>query len=106
MEKTILVRYQPFGADQAQSIPVCYETETDGDVITLRCRVDMPFGEVPWWLKPHKFELRASYEGNTYQLLMNDTRNVYSVDAALFMDKVQEEILQVEKRKGTRIENA
>lgn len=106
MEKTILVRYQPSGVENDLQIPVSYETDNNDDILTLRCRVDMPMNEIPWWLKPHKFELRASYEGNVYQLLMNETRNVHTVDAALFMDKVQEKILEVEKRKGTKLENA
>lgn len=103
MEKTILVQYHPFGADQPLAIPVSYKADTAGAILTLSCKVELPLAEAPWWLRPLKFELRAACEGNGYQLLMNDTRNVHTVDAALFMDKVQEEIVAVEKLKGRYI---
>ncbi|WP_276133736.1 hypothetical protein [Polluticoccus soli] len=106
MEKTIVVKYKPFGDVQELLIPVSYETENDDNILTVRCRVDLPVVQVPWWLKPHKFELRAAFEGSIYQLLLNETRNVHTVDAALFMDLAQEKILEVEKRKGTKLANA
>ena len=101
MEKTISIQYTPEGA-QCLSIPVCSEKEDDDQIQVLKCRIDLPMGQAPIWLRPLKFEVRAIYDGKSYQPLMNETGGFYTLDAALFMEKAQHEILYAEKRKGTR----
>jgi hypothetical protein len=101
MEKSILIRYSPRGDQQDVSIPLLYNKEDEDNIQVLTCRVNMPYPQIPSWLHPHKFQLRALYDGNTYMPLMNETSGNYTLDAALFMEKAQEEILTAEKRKGT-----
>jgi hypothetical protein len=101
MEKSILIEYRPEGDERLLAIPLLYEMEDTEDIQTIRCKVNMPFGEIPGWLKPHKFEVRAIYDGNSYQALLNETGGVHTLDAALFMEKAQQEVCIIEKR-GTQ----
>ena len=98
MEKTIAIDYRTYDQGQQMLIPILYEKEDEEDIQTIRCKIDMPVNEIPGWLKPHKFEVRAIYGGNSYEVLMNETRGVYTLDAVLFMEKAQEEVFMAEKR--------
>lgn len=96
MIRTIAINYTSVGGGNAMSIPLSYEKEEEQGIQVLKCRVDLPWGEIPDWLKPHKFELRALCSNGSYEALLNETPNIYSLDAALFMERAQEQVWQAE----------
>jgi hypothetical protein len=98
MEKSIAIDYKTYDCQHQMSIPVLYEKEDNDNVLTVRCKINLPLSEIPSWLKPHKFEVRAIYDGNSYEALMNETRGVYTLDAILFMEKTQKEVFRSERR--------
>ncbi|HXS35324.1 MAG TPA: hypothetical protein VN721_01375 [Flavipsychrobacter sp.] len=100
MESSIVINYMASN-NQQMSIPLLYEMEDNDNIQLIRCRVNLPLSEIPIWLRPHKFEVRAMYDGNAYQVLFNETRGVDTIDAALFMDAAQEQLFLKEKRRRT-----
>jgi hypothetical protein len=103
MEKIITIGYSTYEHAQQVLIPVSYEKEDDDNIQTIRCKISLPQNEIPAWLKPHKFEIRAMYNGNSYQVLLNETRGVHTLDAILFMEKAQEALFLAEKRMAAKI---
>jgi hypothetical protein len=97
MANTIAIKYTVAAGGNEVSVLLSYEKEEADGVQVLRCKVDMPLGQIPEWLKPHKFELRALCADGSYQALLNETRGMHTVDAALFMERVQEQVWQSEK---------
>lgn len=98
MEKSIAIDYRTQDTALLMSIPILYEREDEENIQRIRCKVNMPVNQIPTWLKPHKFEVRAIYSGDSYEVLMNETRGVLTLDAMLFMEKAQEMVFTVEKR--------
>lgn len=97
MQKSIIVSFKTLENSEV-AIPILYERDDTDDIQTIRCKVNMPLGGVPHWLRPLKFEVRAMYNGKTYEPLINETAGVTNTNAAMFMEETHAQVLLNEKR--------
>lgn len=102
MVKEMLIPYTLYNSEQTVQIPVSYELLKDGDIYTICCLINQKTDyKIPMWLRPFKFEIKFSYANNVCETLYIDYDNVANLDSSLFIDKVNSEIMAVEKQFAT-----
>ncbi len=98
-----MIAYQLSDVQQpAINIPVSYKIESADNIQTITCDIDYKQSNIPMWLHPHHFEIKAINSQSGYMPLFNNDLRINSLDAALFIDKVYADIMLKEKVKVKR----
>ncbi|RYZ51098.1 MAG: hypothetical protein EOP49_12490 [Sphingobacteriales bacterium] len=96
MDKQIMIPFYIASTNNACVIPVAYSISRKLDFVIMNCIISEEDRKPYEWLRTGAFELKGIYQKGAYNLVLNDSNRINSLDASEFIRQLFQFILTAE----------